>query len=124
MERQLARTVAIIVVIAALGGLLLLDRADRVARAQRAARAAAAADSARAVTDNPDSVRIVRAATAAYDADRQSRGLERLAVRVLSYVSDSAGVVVRFIPERLVTGGDATVRVPAAGAPAVISRDP
>ena len=124
MERQLARTIAIIVVIAVLGGLLLLDRADRVARAQRAARAAAAADSARAITDNPDSVRIVTAAIAAYDADRQARGLERLAVRVLSYVVDSAGVVVRFIPEHLVTGGNATVRVPAAGAPAVISWDP
>lgn len=124
MERQLARTIAIIVVLAVLGGLLLLDRADRVGRAQRAARAAAAADSARAVTDNPDSVRIVTAAIAAYNVDRQSRGLERLAVRVLAYVADSAGVVVRFIPERLVAGGNATVRVPAAGAPAVISRDP
>ena len=121
MERQLARTIAIIVVIAVLGGLLLLDRADRVARAQRTARAAAAADSARAITDNPDSVRIVIAATAAYDADRQSRGLERLAVRVLSYVADSAGVVVRFIPERLVEGANATIRVGSDGAARILS---
>jgi hypothetical protein len=100
MERQLARTVAIIVVIAVLGGLLLLDRADRVARAQRAARAAAAADSARAITDNPDSVRIVTAAIAAYDADRQARGLEpSRCVSCPTY--RTARVVVRFIPERL-----------------------
>jgi hypothetical protein len=121
VERQLARTIAIIVVIAVLGGLVMLDRVDRVARAQRAARAAAAADSARAAAENPDSVRIVRAATAAYDADRRARGLEPLAVRVLSYVPDTAGVVVMFIPERLVTGANATIRVTPDGAARILS---
>jgi hypothetical protein len=85
MERQLVRTVAIMVVIAALGGIFLTDRADRVARARRAAVAAAAADSSAAAAANPDSVRFVAAALAVYDADRRSearpwlRSLPRMA---------------------------------------------
>jgi hypothetical protein len=122
MERQLVRTVAIMVVIAVLGGVLLVDRADRVSKARRAAREAATADSARAASENPDSVRTVAAAVAAYRADRVARGLEPLAARVLSFVPDSAGVVVRLIPERLVTGADATVRVDSAGAASIIGR--
>jgi len=120
MERQLVRTVAIMVVIAALGGILLADRADRLAKARRAAREAAATDSIRAAAANPDSVRRVAAAIAAYDADRLARGLEPLAVHVLSYVPDSAGVVVMFIPERLVEGGDATIRVGPTGTATVL----
>jgi len=116
MERQLVRTVAIMVVIAALGGIFLTDRADRVARARRAAAAAAAADSSAAAAANPDSVRFVAAALAAYDADRRARGLEPLAVRILSYAPDSAGVVVMLIPDRLVQGADATIRVGPSGA--------
>jgi hypothetical protein len=119
MERVLVRTVAIMIVIAALGGFLLVDRADRVARARRASRAAAAADSARAATENPDSLRTVAAAVAAYDADRRARGLEPLAVRVLAYTPDSAGVVVMLMPERLVTGADATIRVDSRGSAAI-----
>lgn len=111
MQRQLLRTVAIMVVIAALGGIVLAHRADRLASARRAAQAAAIADSARAAAANPDSVRIVAAAVAAYDADRQARGLEPLTARVLSYAADASGVVVMLIPERLVAGADATIRV-------------
>jgi hypothetical protein len=120
MQRQLARTVAIMVVIAALGGLLIADRADRIARAQRAARERAAADSGVAAAANPDSVRLVAAAVAAYDADRRARGLEPLAVRILSYAPDSAGAVVMFMPERLVEGGDATIRVDPRGTAAIL----
>ena len=111
MQRQLVRTAAIMIVIAALGGVLLIDWAERFAKARRAASEAAAADSTRAAALNPDSVRIVAAAVTAYDADRRARGLEPLTVRILSYVPDSAGVVVMLIPERLVTGANATVRV-------------
>jgi len=120
MERQLARTIAIMVVIAALGGILLADRADRTARAQRAARAAAAADSARAAAANPDSVRIVAAAVAAYDADRRDRGLEPLAVRVLAVTPDPAGTLVMLIPDRLVEGADATIRVHPDGSTGIL----
>ena len=120
MERQLVRTVAIMVVIAALGGFLLADRADRVARARGAAAVAAAEDSARAAAANPDSVRIVAVAIAAYDADRHARGLEPLAVRVLSYTPDSDGVVVMFIPERLVEGADATIWVRPNGSATIL----
>jgi len=120
MERHLVRTVAIMVVIAALGGILLADRADRVAKARRAARAAAAADSSAAATANPDSVRIVAVAIAAYDADRRARGLEPLAVRVLSCVADSAGVLVMLIPERLVPDADATLRVGRNGSATLV----
>jgi len=120
MERQLVRTVAIMVVIAALGGLLLADRADRITKARRAAREAATADSARAAGENPDSVRLVAAAIAAYDADRRARGLEPLAVRLLSYAPDSAGAVVMLIPDRLVQGADATIRVGPSGAATIL----
>jgi hypothetical protein len=120
MERQLVRTVAIMVVIAALGGIFLTDRADRVARARRAAVAAAAADSSAAAAANPDSVRFVAAARAAYDADRRARGLEPLAVRILSYAPDSAGAVVMLIPDRLVQGADATIRVGLSGAATIL----
>ena len=120
MERQLVRTVAIMVVIAALGGVLLADRADRITKARRAARAAAAADSARAARDNPDSVRLVAAAIAAYDADRRTRGLDPLTVRVLSYTADSTGAVVMLIPDRLVTGADATVHVRPNGTATIL----
>lgn len=120
MERQLVRTVAIMVVIAALGGIFLTDRADRVARARRAAVAAAAADSIQAAAANPDSVRIVAAAIAAYDADRRTRGLEPLTVRILSYTPDSAGAVVMLLPDRLVEGADATIRVGPSGAATVL----
>jgi len=122
MERQALRTIAIMVVIAAVGGVLLVNRADRLRRAQDAARAAASEDSARAAAANPDSVRIVRAAVAAYDADRRARGLEPLAVRVLSYQPDEAGVVVMLIPERLIAGADATVRVRPDGAATLVPR--
>src|SRR5512134_152590 len=120
MERQLVRTVAIMVVIAALGGIFLTDRADRVARARRAAVAAAAADSIQAAAANPDSVRLVAAAIAAYDADRRTRGLEPLTVRILSYTPDSTGAVVMLIPDRLVEGADATIRVGPSGAATVL----
>ncbi len=120
MERQLVRTVAIMVVIAALGGIFLTDRADRVARARRAAVAAAAVDSSRAAAANPDSVRLVAAAIAAYDADRRMRRLEPLTVRILSYTPDSAGAVVMLIPDRLVEGADATIRVGPSGAATVL----
>jgi hypothetical protein len=116
MERQLVRTVAIMVVIAALGGVFLTDRADRVARARRAEVVAAAADSSAAVAANPDSVRLVAAAIAAYDADRRARGLAPLAVRILAYAPDAAGAVVMLIPDRLVQGADATIRVSPSGA--------
>ena len=120
MQRQLIRTVAIMIVIAALGGIFLTDRADRVARARRAAQAAAAADSSRAATANPDSVRTVAAAVAAYDADRRARGLEPLAVRILSYAPDSAGAMVMLIPERLIRDADATVRVGRNGSATLV----
>ena len=120
MERQLVRTVAIMVVIAALGGIFLTDRADRVARTRRAAVAAAAADSIQAAAANPDSVRLVAAAIAVYDADRRTRGLEPLTVRILSYTPDSAGAVVMLIPDRLVEGADATIRVGPSGAATVL----
>jgi len=120
MERQLVRTAAIMVVIAALGGILLADRAGRVAKARRAARAAAAADSRAAATANPDSGRIVAAAIAAYDADRRARGLEPLAVRVLSVARDAQGTLVMLIPERLVAGADATIRVDPSGTAAML----
>jgi len=121
MERQALRTIAIMVVIAALGGVLLVDRADRLRRARDAARTAAE-DSVRAAAANPDSVRTVAAAVAAYDADRRARGLEALAVRVLSYQPDEAGVVVMLIPERLIAGADATVRVRPDGAATLVPR--
>jgi hypothetical protein len=120
MERQLVRTVAVLVVIAALGGILLADRAGRLAKARRASREAATADASRAAAANPDSVRVVAAAIAAYDADRRARGLEPLAVRILSYAPDSAGAVVMLIPDRLVQGADATIRVGPSGAATIL----
>ncbi|HXV90519.1 MAG TPA: hypothetical protein VD707_04070 [Gemmatimonadales bacterium] len=120
MDRRLLRTVAIMVVIAALGGILLANRADRVTRAGQAARAAAAEDSMRAAAANPDSLRLVAAAIAAYDADRRTRGFEPLTVRILSYTRDSTGVVVMLIPDRLVQGADATIRVGPSGAATIL----
>ncbi len=122
MERQILRTIAIMVVIAALGGVLMVNRAGRLRRAQDAARAAAVEDSARAAAANPDSARIVRAAVAAYDADRRARGLEPLAVRVLQVAVDAQGALVTLIPVRLVPDAEATVRVRRDGSARLVAR--
>lgn len=125
VERRLARTVAIIVVIAALGGMLLADRAQRLARqrralAVRAATEAAAADSAAAA--NPDSVRIVERAIAAYDEDRRGRREPPLQTRVFAYSPDSAGVLVTLFPRGPILGQDAVIRVTPEGEARVVTR--
>lgn len=124
MDRRLARSLAIIVVITVLGGILLADRADRLARRRRAleARAAAEATAAAAATPNPDSARAVAAATAAYDADRVARGEPPLATRVFAFTPDSAGVLVTLFPRQPILGQDAVVRVTPDGQARVVVR--
>ena len=114
MDRRLGRTVAVMLVITALGGLLLADRADRLAR-RRAAQARVSEDAAALGPVNPESVRVVAAAPAAYDAERRARGLEPLATRVFAYVRDSMGVRVTLFPVRPVLGQDAVIRVAPDG---------
>jgi hypothetical protein len=123
MYQRLARTVAILVVIGVLGGVVLTDRARRLER-QRARAAARDSAAGIATATNPDSVRIATAAVAAYDADRRARGAAPLAVDVLAYEPTRGGVRVTLLPRELVVGGDAVVWVGSDGEARIESRGP
>ncbi len=125
VERRLGRTIAIIIVIAVIGAILLADRAQRLARQRQAFKVGAATDAAAAdsaTTADPDSVRIVGRAMAAYDDDRRARGEEPLATRVFAYVVDSAGVLVTLFARGPILGQDAVVRVSPDGGAQVVTR--
>lgn len=124
MEQRLLRTAAVLVVTAAAGGVALRYRAGEVARRTAAARHARDSLAAASAAANPESVTVVTAAIAAYDAERQSRRAAPLTVRVLAYERARAGVIVTLIPERLVEGGGAVVLVDGEGQATVLSHDP
>ncbi len=126
MDRRLARSLAITVVITVLGGILLADRAGRLARQRRAFEAEAAADptaASAAAAANPDSARIAATAVAAYDADRRARGVPPLAIRVVGYTRDSAGVLLLLFPRRPIAGQGAVIRVTPEGEAAIVQRN-
>lgn len=111
MELRLARFLAIAVVIAVLGGLLLSGRARRVER-QLAARQPAADT----VPAGPlDSARAVALAAQVYRADHAARGETAPAVAVVSFVADSLGFVLTLAPAGDGPGARAQVRVPVNG---------
>ena len=95
VQRQLVRTVIILVLITAVGVVLLRRQAARVAQL---ARAPVPADTA--VPAPPiDSATYVATAVMAHEAYRRVRGAPPQAVRVGSYEADSTGVLVRLVAE-------------------------
>lgn len=124
MEQRLLRTAVIVVLMALAGGLALRHRAGQVARRAETSRVLRDSLVAAAAAANPESVRVVTAAIAAYDADRRARGVPPLAVRVLSYEPDRDAVLVTLLPEQLVEGGDAVIRVGRDGRAIVVRFSP
>lgn len=96
VQRQLIRTVIILVLVTVVGGVLLRRQAARVAQI---ARAPVRADTA-LLAPSIDSATTVATAVMAHDAYRQVRGAPPQAVRVASYEPDSTGVLVRLMTEQ------------------------
>ena len=110
MEIRLARFLAIAVVIAVLGGLLLAGRARKLERQLV---------TPLPVTDTvpagpPDSARAVRLALQAYRTDHLARGEVAGFARVSSFATDSAGFLIELAPESG-SGTRAIVRVERTG---------
>jgi hypothetical protein len=111
MEIRLARFLAIAVVIAVLGGLLLSGRARRIERQLGARRSAVDTLPAGPL----DSARAVVLAERAYRADHIARGEAAPAVAVMSFVADSLGFVLTLAPSGDGPGARAYVRVELNG---------
>lgn len=111
MDVRLARFVAIAVVLAVLGGLMLGTRAKKLER--------------QLVTNPPvvdtqpegppDSARAVALAVHAYRLDHSARAEVAVPVRVTSFTTDSAGFVIELAPRDSVPGTRAVVRVLRTG---------
>lgn len=107
----MARFMAIAVVIAVLGGLLLSGRAKRLER-----RLVAPPPGLDTVSEGPlDSARAVALAEYAYRTDHVARGEAAVAVRVASFTADSAGFVLELAPRDGGPGTRAHVRVQRSG---------
>ena len=107
----MARFIAIAVVIAVLGGLLLSGRAKRLER--RLVAPPPGLDSVSA--GPPDSARAVALAEYAYRTDHAARGEAAVPVRVASFTADSAGFVLELAPRDGGPGARAMVRVQRSG---------
>ena len=111
MEVRLARFIAITIVIAVLGGMLLTGRARKLER--QIVMPVPPVDSA--PPGPPDSAHAVALAHHAYRADHAARGQVAAAAQVTSFTSDSAGFLIELAPVAPVAGTRAQVRVHATG---------
>lgn len=119
MDARLGRSLALVVVIALVGGLVLRRRAQQLA--EQGADRPAAADSpiANAVGDSALAVAL---AERAYRADDSARGLPPRGVRVLAFVRDSGGTLITLVPADLALGGDKLIRVAPGGVVEILQR--
>ena len=111
MDIRLARFIAIAVVIAVLGGMLLSGRAKRLE--QRLVSRVPVVDTVPA--GPPDSARAAALAEYAYRADHAARGETPVLVRVAAFATDSLGFVLELAPRDSGAGARALVRVQRTG---------
>jgi hypothetical protein len=111
MEVRLARFLAITIVIAVLGGMLLTGRARKLER--QIAMPLPPPDSG--LVGPPDSARAVALALHAYGADHAARGQVAAAAQVTSFTRDSAGFLMELAPVAPAAGTRAQVRVQPTG---------
>ena len=111
MEVRLARFIAIAIVVAVLGGMLLTGRARKLER--QIVMPVPPMDSA--PPGPPDSARAVALARHAYRADHAARGQVAAAAQVTSFTRDSAGFLIELAPAPPAPGTRAQVRVELTG---------
>jgi hypothetical protein len=136
VDRQLGRTIAIIVVICFLAVVTLRRRAGQMVRrlpsdapaSQGSAPPPPSSGAAPAAPErrpsDPDSVSKVLAAVRAFQVDDSARGWASIALRVLKYESDTGGsVLITLLPaDPTQPGGGALVRVSRWGKAVLVER--
>jgi hypothetical protein len=120
MEARLGRSVVIVAIIAAAGGLVMRGCARRMER-QIAAVRATAVDTASGLSD---SARAVELARRAYVIDHEARGETPPAVQITAFFKDSAGYLLELAPTEGAQGTRAVARVSAGGGVELRRRGP
>ena len=127
MDARLGRSLALVVVIALVGGVTLRHRAQQLA--ERGVSRPARGDSLVASGpegENGDSALAVALAERAYRADDSVLGVPPRGIHVLAFVRDSGGALITLVPADLALGrgGDKLIRVPPGGVVEVMRRSP